>query len=98
MGSCASRPRGFPKGEKPEVVDTPVSPKASAPVVMDKYAVIEAPLVNLSTPKAEDTKVNEELIPGISELPIPMVEDDDKNDREAIVIIKEVPVAAESQN
>jgi hypothetical protein len=64
---------------------------------VDKHEVIEAPLVDLSTPRAGDAcKVNEELAPGISELLLPMVEEADK-DTEAIVV-EEMIVVAEKQN
>lgn len=81
------------------VDDMPVTPKAvaapvesDAPVVEDKYEVI-------STPKTEDacSKVNEELIPEISELLVPMTEEADK-DTEVVVVVEEVTVAAEKQN
>jgi hypothetical protein len=78
----------------PRVV-APVEP--DAPVVVDKHKVIEAPLVDLSTPRAGDAcKVNEELAPGISELLLPMVEEADK-DTEAVVV-EEMIVVAEKQN
>ncbi|KAI4968660.1 hypothetical protein ZWY2020_045990 [Hordeum vulgare] len=106
MGSCGSRPRGFPEREKPMVDDMPVTPKAvaapvesDAPVVEDKYeiVVVEAPLVDLSTPKGVDAcKVTEELIPVISELLVPMTEEADKDTE--VVVVEEVTVAAEKQN
>lgn len=84
------------------VDDMPVTPKAvaapvesDAPVVEDKYeiVVVEAPLVDLSTPKGVDAcKVTEELIPVISELLVPMTEEADK-DTEVVVVVEEVTVA-----
>jgi hypothetical protein len=71
--------------------------ESDAPVVVDKHEVIEAPLVDLSTPKAGDVcKVNEELAPGISELLLPMVEEADKDTD--VVIVEKMIVAAEKQN
>lgn len=71
--------------------------ESDAPVVEDKHAIIEAPLVDLSTPRAGDAcKVNEELDPGISELLLPMVEEADKDTE--IVVVEEMIVAADKQN
>ncbi|KAF7043102.1 hypothetical protein CFC21_052532 [Triticum aestivum] len=98
MGSCASSPRGFPEGEKPMVDDMPVTPKAVAAPVESDAPVVEAPLVDPSASKAEDAcKVNEELIPVISELPVPMTEEAEE-DTEVVVVVEEVTVAAEKQN
>lgn len=89
------------------VDDMPITPKAvaapvepDAPVVEDKYEVlvVEAPLVDPSTPKAEDAcKVTEELIPEVSELPVPMTEEAEEA-TEVVVVVEEVTVAAEKQN
>ena len=76
-------------------VDAPV--QSDAPVVEDKHTIVEAPLVDLSTPKAGDAcRVSEELAPGISELLLPMAEEADKDVE--VVVVEEMTVAAEKQN